>query len=57
MTSRVHPPLAWLTGLVSGAGLLLASLGVVMGETHVPTAIQPDAVRGAGVEVATFALG
>jgi hypothetical protein len=44
---------------VAAAGLVTAVLcmGVVMGDTHVPVAIEPDAARPAGTEVATFALG
>jgi len=37
--------------------VLLIVIGAVMGESHVPVAIEPDAERGIGVEVATFALG
>ncbi len=35
----------------------LVLIGVVMGDTHVPVAIEPDAKLPEGVEVATFALG
>ena len=46
-----------LVGAGLGAGVLLAFLGVVMAESHVPVAVPPDAPHAAGVEVATFALG
>ncbi len=42
-------------GIVLIAFLVL--IGVVMGDTHVPVAIEPDADRPDGAEVATFALG
>jgi hypothetical protein len=44
-------------GLAAVAAVFLIVIGAVMGESHVPVAIEPDADRGAGVEVATFALG
>ena len=46
-----------IAGLTAGVLVLLIVIGVVMGDTHVPVAIEPDADRGVGVEVATFALG
>jgi len=46
-----------IAGLTAGVLVLLIVIGVVMGDTHVPIAIEPDADRGVGVEVATFALG
>lgn len=35
----------------------VALIGVVMAESHVPKAIEPDAPRAGGASVATFALG
>ncbi len=35
----------------------VALVGVVMAETHDPIAIEPDAPRKDGAQVATFALG
>jgi hypothetical protein len=35
----------------------IALIGVAMAETHDPVAIEPDAPRADGAEVATFALG
>ena len=46
-----------LAGIAAAVGVLLVLMGVVMGDTHVPVAIEPDAKRPAGVEIATFALG
>jgi len=45
--------------LISVAALaaMLLLLGVVMGDTHDPVAIEPDAKLAPGVQVATFALG
>jgi hypothetical protein len=46
--------------LVFGALALAAVfsiLGAVMGDTHEPVAIEPDAKLAAGTQVATFALG
>ena len=57
MNTRRSSSAGWIAGTVLGTGLLLAVIGVVMGDTHVPVAIEPDADRGKGVEVATFALG
>ena len=57
MNTRRSSSTGWIAGTVLGTGLLLAVIGVVMGDTHVPVAIEPDADRGKGVEVATFALG
>jgi hypothetical protein len=46
-------------GTLLGAALIVSFLliGVVMADPHVPVAIEPNAARPAGVEVATFALG
>ena len=41
---------------VAAAGIA-AFFGVVMADTHEPQAIEPDAPRPDGVQVATFALG
>jgi hypothetical protein len=38
-------------------GASLAWIGVAMGGTHVPVAIEPDAPHAEHVGVATFALG
>ena len=57
MTARSSSPLGAAGGLTAAAAVLLILIGVVMGESHEPVAIEPDADRGAGVEVATFALG
>ena len=61
MRSRASPPRRGNAGLAGGltaaAAVLLIVIGAVMGESHVPVAIEPDAERGIGVEVATFALG
>ena len=57
MTARSSSPLGVAGGLTAAAAVLLILIGVVMGESHKPVAIEPDADRGAGVEVATFALG
>lgn len=43
--------------LVLPAVLLLLVIGVVMADTHVPVAIEPDAALPTGAAVATFALG
>lgn len=37
--------------------LALVLIGAVMADTHVPVAIEPDAPRAGGAQVATFALG
>ena len=42
---------------VAGAAATLVLLGVAMGETHDPVAIEPDAKLPPGVQVATVALG
>ena len=57
MTARSFLPVGMAGGLTVAAVALLFLSGVVMGESHVPVAIEPDADRGVGVEVATFALG
>jgi len=43
------------TGLV--VTVCIALIGVVMAESHDPVALEPDAPRLGGAEVATFALG
>jgi hypothetical protein len=39
------------------AAAVLALIGVVMGKSHEPVPVAPDAPRAEGVAVATFALG
>ena len=48
-----HPLLVLSLALV--AAVLFA--GVALGKRHDPVAVEPDAKRPKGVEVATFALG
>lgn len=50
----MHPSLMRIAVILL-AGFAL--IGVVMAQSHDPVAIEPDAPRGAGVGVATFALG
>ena len=57
MSTRSYPWSGTLVGLAAAAVVLLVIKGVVMGDTHVPVAIEPDAERASGVEVATFAPG
>ena len=57
MNTRSYPGSGFLVGLAAAAIVFLIFKGVVMGDTHVPVAIEPDAERAAGVEVVTFALG
>ena len=44
-------------GTTAALVLPFVFLGVVMGDTHDPVAIEPDAPRGDGAAVATFAVG
>jgi hypothetical protein len=53
---RMRAPSNWLPGALALVAVL-ACIGVVMADTHVPVAIEPDAAAGKGVAVATFALG
>ena len=50
-----------LRGLLPYLGLSLAAfvavIGAVMADSHQPVAIEPDAPRAGGAQVATFALG
>jgi hypothetical protein len=43
--------------LAAVLALATALIGVAMAETHDPVAIEPDAPRADGAQVATFALG
>lgn len=46
-----------LLGLALPVSLVLIVLGVVMADSHVPVAIEPDAPLAKGTQVATFAVG
>ena len=45
-----------MRAIVTGAAFVVF-MGVVMGKSHEPVAIAPDAPRADGAGVATFALG
>mgnify|MGYP001827700235 CR=1 FL=1 len=47
----------WTMTALLAAAAVAVLIGVVMADTHDPVAIEPDAPRANGTEVATFALG
>ena len=53
LSSSPHP--LWLFAL--GAVAIAVLGGLAFGKRHDPVAVEPDAKRPDGVEVATFALG